>query len=155
MKKDDLPALLWLSQNAEWDDERGIMSYHKKDGTKVDMKIYQYPPGPPMIYVPCNHVISLAKGVHFMMTGEHAEVAMFKGSRCYANIVTMTKQEQTAQAAQHLRKERPLPPNVYAMSNGQYIGKKGKHKTVRCLSVEDVLDKINNEEWDDEVKKAD
>ena len=150
MKKSDTEALLWLSQNAEWDDERGIMSYHKKDGTKVDMKIYQYPPGPPMIYVPSHHVINLAKGVHFMMTGEEVEVAVFKGSRSYSNIVAMTKAQQTAQAASHLRKERVLPPNIYATSGGQYVAKRGKHKTAKCGSVEEALEKLNNEEWIDE-----
>ena len=48
-----------------------------------------------------------------------------------ANLTPITKSDLGARAAEKTHKhERALPPNVYGLSSGKFIGRKGKNKTI-------------------------
>ena len=144
----DTEALQWLAKNAQWNEKLGRITYKTVKGKQLILKQYAYEGMPPRVYVPGHHMISLAKAVYYMSTGTEVEIAVFKGPHLLANIVTMTRAEQALQAASGARKERVLPRNVYGTSDGMFIGRKGKNKTIKCETATEAADKVAKEEWE-------
>ncbi len=134
---------------AVWDPEACAISYTLGDGTKAHLKVYAYPGGTPQVYIPTAGLMSYARALWYVIHQEECEVVTFEGEPIPKNLRSMTRSEQARQAALNKSNAtgRLLPHNIYALSSGWYVGRRGSRRTANCRTVEEAQALVEGEVW--------
>ena len=127
-------AVQWLIRNAHYDEETDELFFRTEgDNQKVYMKLYRRGPVKTAVYVPAlGYQVGWARAVEAVRTRKDPGRGV------------------AASAAAQVRwggRARSLPRNVYPMSNGQFIGRKGKQRTLPYDSADDAEDAVKKGLW--------
>lgn len=127
-------AVQWLIRNAQYDEDTDELYYRtENDHQKVVMKTYSRGSLKTAVYVPATgYQVGWTRAVEAVKNGYDA------GRSVAASI---------AAQARWGGRGRSLPRNVYPMSNGQFIGRKGKNRTLPYDSVDEAEAAVKEGRW--------
>lgn len=116
----------WLIKNGHLDKETKGLYWIDEFGVRKELKVYTQHGSPTSIYVPpLDYQVGYQRGMHCILQRQDPGRSI---------------SGQRGAAVRWTDHKRVLPPNVYAMSGGMYIGRRGSLCTKICTSVQEVLE---------------